>query len=430
MIKLPNGNKIFQLSKSLWPIYRSITGDGVRQSLNIIKKICPNLKILEFKSGTKVFDWIIPDEWNVSEAYIIDPMGKKFCNIKDNNLHLVSYSSPFNKILDLNSLDKHLHSIKNRPNSIPYITSYYKKNWGFSLEHNKRKKLKKGKYKVVIKSKFKKGSLTIGEILIKGKSKKEFLISTNICHPSLANNEISGPAVTTYLAKFLNEYKNLRYSYRIIYVPETIGSLTYISKNFNKMKKNIFSGLNVVCVGDNRCFSFLPSRLDNKLIDKTARHVLKWIDSSYKEYSWSYRGSDERQYCAPGIDLPIASIMRSKYAEYPEYHNSDDKLGKFVNAQGLFGAYNAIIQTIIAIENHCYPLIKTIGEPNLSKYNLYPKTSKFRKRGKVELLLDIISQSDGKNSIIDIAEKSNFPIWELYPLILKLKEKKLLKLIY
>tara|TARA_B100000029_G_scaffold492747_1_gene554419 strand:+ start:6240 stop:7529 length:1290 start_codon:yes stop_codon:yes gene_type:complete len=429
MTKLKNGNRIFDLSKSLWPINRSITGNGVRKSLRLIKKICPNLKLIEIKSRTKVFDWTVPDEWNVEEAYIVNPKGKKICNISKNNLHLVSYSSPINKIMNLAKLQKNLYSIPKKPNSIPYITSYYKKSWGFCLSENNRRKLKKGKYKVYINSSFSKGSLTIGEIFIKGRSKKEFFISTNICHPSLANNEISGPSVTTFVSKFLNNKKNLNYSYRIIFIPETIGSLSYMKYNLKKMKSNIVAGLNIVCVGDERCFSYLPTRKGDKEIDRIIKHILKWTVTKFKEYSWEDRGSDERQYCSPGIDLPIASLMRSKYGEYPEYHTSDDKLNSVVTAKGLFGSYNAILKTIEIFEKNSFPKATKIGEPFLHKYNLYHNEKKHKyDKGNIRLILNILSESDGNNSLLQIADKSNVPIWTLYPLINKLVKKNLIKI--
>jgi len=268
------GKKIHDLAKQLWPINRSITGEGVVNTLKILKRIVPDLEIKSIKSGTKVFDWTIPDEWVIQNAWVKDPSGKKIIDFKVNNLHLVGYSTPVNQTVSLENLNKHLHSSKEQPNAIPYVTSYYNKNWGFCIKHNLRKKLKKGKYKVFIDSKFKSnGKLTYGEILIPGKSKKEIFLSTYICHPSMANNELSGPCVTIFLANWIKCLKKKKFSYRIIFVPETIGSIAYISKNLKKMKKNINAGYNICCIGDNRSYSYLSSRNSNTISDQVAKHV-------------------------------------------------------------------------------------------------------------------------------------------------------------
>ena len=295
-------NKIFNFAKKIIPYPRSITGSGVRRTLVDIKRIVPELKIRKISSGSKVFDWSIPLEWKVNDAYIVAPDGKKICEFKKNNLHLMGYSVAVNKILSRKQLEKRLFSLPKQPNAIPYITSYYKNNWGFCISENDKKKLKDGRYKVVIDTKHFKGKLNYGEILIKGKSKKEVFLSTYICHPSLANNEISGPSVLTYLAKWINSKKNKRYSYRIIFIPETIGSIAYLSINLKKLKKNMRYGFNLSCVGDDRNFSYLASRDGNTLTDKLIKFVLKKNKIIYKKFDWLHRGSDERQYCAPGVD--------------------------------------------------------------------------------------------------------------------------------
>ena len=329
------GKAIHELAKELWPIGRSITGQGVRHTLDIIAQTLPELKVFQVASGTDVFDWVIPKEWQVNEAYIIGPDGQKFCNYKENNLHLVGYSTPINKIVSLSELQNHLYSRPDLPNAVPYVTSYYEKRWGFCISHNERLKLVDGDYKVVIETRLFEGFLNYGEVLIKGKSEKEIFLSSYICHPSMANNELSGPTVLTYLTKWLLSQNNLQYSYRIIFVPETIGAIAYLSKNLKKMKKLIIAGFNLSCLGDTRAYSYVPSRMGGSLSDKIAKHVLKWIDENYFEYTWSDRGSDERQYCSPGVDLPIATICRSKYGAYPEYHTSLDDLETLVTPEGL-----------------------------------------------------------------------------------------------
>ena len=421
------GKDIHTLAKVLWPINRSITGDGVRKTLKILKKICPRIVINEVKSGKKVFDWIIPDEWNITEAWIKEKSGKKIVDFSKNNLHIVGYSTPIDKNLSLNELKKHLYSLQDQPKAIPYVTSYYKKSWGFCMSDNLKKKLKNETYKVYIDSKFTKGHLTYGEVILPGETKKEIFISTNICHPSLANNELSGPVVTTYLAKWLQSLKKRKFTYRIVFVPETIGSITYLSKNYKKMKKNVYAGFNICCVGDNRGYSYLPSRKSDTISDKIAKHVLRWTDKNYKTYNWSDRGSDERQYCSPGIDLPIASIMRTKYGEYPEYHTSLDDLKKVVTPEGLEGGYSVLRKSFEALENNCFPKTNMLCEPQLSKRGLYPTISIKNSTKNLKIMMDLISHSDGNCSLLDIAIKINVPIWSLYPLLKILKEKKILK---
>ena len=238
------GNNIHQFAQELWPINRSLTGEGVRETLKRISKHVSSLKIKSVPSGTKVFDWTVPKEWSVKQAYIITPDGEKICNFEENNLHLVGYSTPFNSIINFDNLKKHLYTLPSQPSAIPYITSYYKERWGFCLTQNQFENLKKGDYKVVVDTNLFDGELNYGEVFIEGKSKKEIFLSTYICHPSMANNELSGPTVLTYLTKWLQEFQNLEYSYRIIFIPETIGSITYLSLNFKDMKAKTFAGFN------------------------------------------------------------------------------------------------------------------------------------------------------------------------------------------
>ena len=283
---------------------------------------------------------------------------------------------------------------------------------------------------MVIKSTLKKGFLHYGEILIKGRTNKEVFLSTYICHPSLANNEISGPCVTIFLSKWLKELKNKKYSYRIVFVPETIGSIAYLNKNIKKMKKNIFAGFAITCVGDDRCYSYLPSRNKKSLSDKIAKHVLKNIDKNFKQYNWEDRGSDERQYCAPGVDLPVATIMRSRPGSYPEYHTSLDNLVDVVTPKGLAGGFNVLQKIIEAANQNFYPLTKTICEPFLAKRNLYP-TVKDKSGSAIDnlsrLIIDTLTWCDGSHDLIDIAEEIRIPVWKLYPIIKILREQKLIK---
>ena len=412
------GNEIHKFAKELWPINRSITGQGVRDTLNKILKHLPKLKIKSVKSGKKVFDWTVPNEWLVKEAYIVTPDNKKICDFSKNNLHLVGYSVPFEGRMSLEKLKKHLYTLPNQPKAIPYVTSYYKKRWGFCLSHKLLNTLKRGTYKVVIKSNQFKGELNYGELFIKGKTDREIFLSTYICHPSMANNELSGPTVLTYLSKWLSEVTNTKYSFRIIFIPETIGSITYLSMNYKSMKKKIFAGFNVSCVGDDRAYSYLPSRNGNTISDIIAKHVLKWTSKNFIEYTWLERGSDERQYCAPGIDLPIASIFRTKYGKYPEYHTSLDNLEKVVTPKGLEGGYWAIRRAIEAIEKNKYYKTTILCEPQMGKRGLYPTLSIKRKNENyLSLMMNLISLCDGQLSLLEIAENLNLPIWELYGVV-------------
>jgi aminopeptidase-like protein len=295
------------------------------------------------------------------------------------------------------------------------------------MSHRNYQKIKRGIYKVNINTKFFDGELNYGELIIPGKIKKEVFLSTYVCHPSMANNELSGPSVLTFLAKWIKSFKNKKYTYRIIFIPETIGSLTYLSKNLKKMKKNIVAGYNVTCIGDDRSYSYLPSRNGKTISDEVAKHVLKWIDPNFISYSWLDRGSDERQYCAPGIDLPIASIMRSKYGEYPEYHTSLDKFNSVVTPKGLEGGYTAIQKSLEAIEKNKKFIVNVLGEPQMSKRGLYPTLSRKDINYEVSLMMDFISFCDGKNTLMDIAENLKIPIWNLYKLVDKLQKKNLIR---
>lgn len=421
------GNDIHTLAQRLWKINRSITGEGVRETLSILKDIIPSLKIHSVPTGTPVFDWTVPNEWKVTDAYIVTPDGEKICKFADNNLHLLGYSIPFKGRMSLSELKNHLYTLPEQPDAIPYITSYYKERWGFCLTHEQYESLVEGEYEVYIESELFQGELNYGELLIKGQSEKEIFLSTYICHPSMANNELSGPTVVTFLAKWLSEQSNLRYSYRIIFIPETIGSITYLNFNYKQMKERVAAGFNVTCVGDDRAYSYVPSRDGNTISDQIALHVLKWTDAEFVKYSWFDRGSDERQYCAPGIDLPIASIIRTKYGKYPEYHTSLDDLETVVTPSGLDGGYWAIRRAIDALEHNKNYIVSVLGEPQMGKRGLYPNLSTKKRDEEVRLMMDFISLCDGKTSLLNIADKLNVPIWDLYDLCDKLEKHNLLE---
>jgi aminopeptidase-like protein len=421
-LPLDIGRQAHQLAKQLWPINRSITGDGVRETLKILCGHLPNLKILEVPSGQKVFDWKIPKEWSVREAWIEGPDGRRFCDFNTNNLHLVGYSGGIDATVTKNELDKHLFSLPEKPKAIPYITSYYEEFWGFCITDDERQTLQDGNYKVYIDAELFEGSLTYGELIIGGKSDKEVFLSTYVCHPSMANNELSGPCVVTFLAKWLINLQSLKYTYRIVFVPETIGSIAYLSKNLDAMRANVVAGFNVTCIGDERAYSYIPSRNGETISDKVAKHVLRFIDPDFVQYSWADRGSDERQYCAPHVDLPIASILRSKFLSYDEYHTSLDDLETVVTEKGLAGGFEAIRCALEVIENNVYPNVTVLCEPQLGRRGLYPNISDQRSYKNTNLMMNLVSHSDGQMSLLEIADKCDVSFWEIHELANKLAD--------
>ncbi|MGO9952137.1 MAG: DUF4910 domain-containing protein [Dissulfurispiraceae bacterium] len=411
------GHAMHQLMTELFPICRSITGNGVRETLNIINKHIP-LTIFEVPSGTRVLDWTVPREWNIRDAYILDRHGNKIVDFKKHNLHVVSYSVPVDKYIDLEELQEHLYSLEDLPDAIPFVASRYEERWGFCLTHNQRVRLQEGTYRVFIDSDLKEGFLTYGELIIPGLSTKEVFLSTYICHPSMANNELSGPVVTTMLAKWLASELR-RFTYRIIFIPETIGSITYLSKNLDHMKQNIVAGFNFTCVGDERAYSFLPSRNGATIADKAALNILQSKHPDFIRYSYLDRGSDERQYCSPGVDLPVVSIMRSKYREFPEYHTSLDNLD-FVTPAGLQGSFAVHKDCFELLENNRVYRVTCLGEPQLGRRGLYPTISTNESYRQVNDMMNLLAYADGKLDLIDISTIIQVPVWRLYPIIDKL----------
>lgn len=420
------GEEMHELCQELFPICRSITGDGFRQSLAILQEHAPGMKTIEVPTGTRCFDWEVPKEWNIKDAYIVTPSGKKICDFKKSNLHVVGYSTPINKVIDYDELQNHLYSLPEQPEAIPYVTSYYKERWGFCITHEEREQLTPGEYQVFIDSELKNGSLTYGELIIPGRSEKEIFISSYLCHPSMANNELSGPVVATFIAKWISELENRKYTYRIIIIPETIGSITYLSRNHESLINNVVAGFNVTCIGDDRAYSYLPSRQGNTFSDKAALHVLKHMQPKYVSYSFLDRGSDERQYCSPGIDLPVCSIMRTKYGCYPEYHTSLDDLN-LVTPTGLFGGYEVLTRAIECLEIDELLSSTVPCEPQLGKRGLYPTISTKSSGSQVRNMMNYLAYCDGSLSSLEIAEKINSPLWELKKTILKLKKEGVLK---
>ena len=418
--------EMYELCERLFPICRNITGDGVRKTLQMLVEVYGNeINIHEVPTGTKVFDWTVPKEWNIKEAYIENSKGQRVIDFKNNNLHVVGYSLPVDKFVDLQELKSVVYTQPDQPDAIPYVTSYYKECYGFCMSQNQLDKLPEDTYHIVIDSELKEGSLTYGEIIIPGDTEEEVFLSTYICHPSMANNELSGPVVATFLAKWLNLLVKRRYTYRIIFIPETIGAITYLSKNLQYLKEHVIAGFNLSCVGDNRTFSYVESRYGDTLADKAAKNVLSFYYPDYKTYSFLKRGSDERQYNAPGVDLPVCAICRSKYGEYPEYHTSKDNL-ELISPEGLLGAYEVYQQCILSLENNYSYKINVLCEPQLGKRGLYPTTSQKGTYDAVKVMIDFIAYADGSNDLIDISNIIGVPVNELLTVIEKLEKVDLL----
>jgi len=398
------GQKIHALASALWPINRSITGDGVRETLKAISKYIPDLAIESLSSGTPVFDWTVPEEWKVKDAYIKTPSGDKICSFSVNNLHLVGYSKPFNGSLQKADLLKHLYTLQGQPTAIPYVTSYYRRDWGFSIAYEDYCLLEDGIYEVHIGSSFSDGMLNYGEVYYAGRSRKEILLSSYICHPSMANNELSGPCVLTFLANYIQNMPNRYYSYRIVFIPETIGSISYISRNLSKLKDNVIAGFNLSCIGDERAYSCVHTRYSNTFSDRIVGKVAANLGVKVKDYDWLSRGSDERQYNAPNVDLPIVTICRSKFGEYPEYHTSLDNLKDVVTPAGLAGGYDFCTSLIDYVEKSRFPVTNVLCEPQMGKRNLYSSISFVGSSSNWQYLLDVLSYCDGTNDLDDITK--------------------------
>ncbi|MBR6158798.1 MAG: DUF4910 domain-containing protein, partial [Lachnospiraceae bacterium] len=423
---LEDGKEMFALAAELFPICRSITGDGVRKTFEILRRYMPDMKLFEVASGTKVFDWTIPDEWNIRDAYIEDEAGNRIVDMKVNNLHVMGYSVPVDEWMELSELKEHIFTLKDQPDWIPYCTSYYKERWGFCMSEKQLQALPEGRYHAYIDSTLAPGSLTYGELLIPGESREEIFFSSYICHPSMANNECSGPVVMTKLAQYISGMKNRRYSYRLVLVPETIGAITYISRNLEVMKKNIIAGFNVTCVGDDRAYSIVHSRYANTLADRVLMNVLSGQDPDFCEYSYLERGSDERQYQAPGVDIPLVCFCRTKYHIFPEYHTSADNLD-IISPDGLAGSLDVLIKCIEALENDHKYRIKCLCEPQLGRRGLMPTMSNKESYKDTLILKDISAYADGTNDIFELSDHIGHPVADMLPTIKKMVDAGLLE---
>lgn len=403
------GQEIYKLAERLFPINRSITGDGVRETLRIFREHLPDLKIYEVPTGTKVFDWEIPKEWQVRDAYIADETGRRVVCFKKCNLHLVGYSAPVDRVVDLNELKEYVYTQPDQPDLIPYVTSYYQERYGFCMSQNQLDSLQPGNYRMVVDSELKQGSLTYAELIIPGQTTEEVFFSSYVCHPSMANNELSGPCTLVALAKWLGSMPERRYTYRLVFIPETIGSIAYLSRNLEVMKKKLLAGFNVTCVGTAGEYSYIASRYGNNLADRVLTNVLSFHAPDYRSYSYLDRGSDERQYCAPGVDLPLCVFCRAKFAEYPEYHTSADNLA-LISPEGLQGSLEVLRKCVVVIENNRKHKINCLCEPQLGKRGLYPNLSQKGSYDGIAAMMNFIAYADGTNDLIDISNRIKVPV--------------------
>ncbi|MCR5746603.1 MAG: DUF4910 domain-containing protein [Lachnospiraceae bacterium] len=420
---MTDGQKMYDLCSEIYPLNRSITGNGVRETFRILQSHIPDIKIEmhEVPSGTKVLDWTIPDEWNCEEAYLEGPDGERVVDMKDHNLHLMGYSLPTDITLPLEEMKEHLYYLKDQPHVYPYVTSYYSPRWGFSLSYDQFCSLKPGNYHAVIKSTLEPGSLTYGEMYFPGESEEEIFFSSYTCHPSMADNECSGPSLIVALARYIADMPKRRYSYRLVLAPETIGAITYISRNLEHLKSHVIAAFNLTCVGDDRTYSIVHSRYSDTYADRILTNVLKSSGVSFEEYPYIKRGSDERQYQAPGVDVPMVCFCRSKYHIYPEYHTSADNMD-FISPEGLQHSFDMMKKCISLIEYNRKYRTTTLGEPQLGKRGLVPTMSTKETYQQTLALKDLIAYADGKNDLIGISEIIEQPTDMLIPLIDKLLE--------
>ena len=405
------GGYMHAMAAALYPVCRSITGDGVRATLQYLAREIP-LDVHEVASGTQVFDWTVPDEWNIREAWIKDPHGREVVNFANHNLHVVGYSMPAREKMPLGELKKRLYSLPDQPDLIPYRTSYYKQTWGFCLPHRDLERLEEGEYEVCIDSSLAPGSLTYGEYYLAGASTEEVLVSCHICHPSLANDNLAGIAVAVALAQLLARSPR-RLSYRFLFIPGTIGSITWLSLHQSVIPR-IKHGLVLTCAGDAGPVTYKKSRRGDTLIDRAMQHVLRTSGAEHRVEEFHPYGYDERQYCSPGINLPVGCLMRSPHGTFPEYHTSADNLD-FIHPRCLADTLMKASDAFAILEHNArYVNLKPMCEPKLGNYGLYEGGGGQRTRDFDELaLLWVLNLSDGGSDLLVIAERSGMAFDEI-----------------
>ena len=419
------GRIMYELAGRLFPICRSITGNGFRQSLEMIREIVPEIQVFEVPSGTSVFDWTVPKEWNIQGGWIKDMQGNTIIDFKDCNLHVMGYSISVHQTISRDELLNHVYTQPEQPEWIPYVTSYYKERWGFCMSERQKQALTDTEYEVCIDSTLEDGYLTYGELILPGETDDEIFFSTYLCHPSMANNELSGPCVQTELIKYLKSQSHRRYTYRFVFIPETIGSITCLSRNLEVLQQHVKAGFVLSCVGDNRTYSMVSTKYEDTLADRVLNNVLKFHYPDYIRYSFMKRASDERQYGSAGVDLPVCAFCRSKYHEYPEYHTSADNMD-LISPEGLSGAYEVMVKVINALENNNFYQMQCKCEPQLGKRGLYPTVSQKGTKGDARYMQDFIAYADGRNDLIGISNILDIPVDKLIPIKDQLMEHHLL----
>ena len=419
------GRNMYELAGKLFPICRSITGNGFRQSLEMIREIVPEIQVFEVPSGTAVYDWTVPKEWNIRGGWIKNMQGETIIDFNDCNLHVMGYSIPVHQTISREELSEHVYTQPEQPEWIPYVTSYYKERWGFCMSERQKQALTDAEYEVYIDSTLEDGFLTYGELVLPGETDDEIFFSTYLCHPSMANNELSGPCVQTELIKYLKSLSHRRYTYRFVFIPETIGSITYLSRNLEALQQHVKAGFVLSCVGDNRTYSMVSTKYEDTLADRVLNNVLKFHYPDYIRYSFMKRASDERQYGSAGVDLPVCAFCRSKYHEYPEYHTSADNMD-LISPEGLSGAYEVMVKVINALENNYFYQMQCKCEPQLGKRGLYPTVSQKGTKGDARYMQDFIAYADGRNDLIGISNILDIPVDKLIPIKDQLMEHHLL----
>ena len=411
------GAEAIELIERMFPLCRSLTGDGVRATLDLIEEEIP-LSRTEVASGTRVFDWIVPDEWNLREAYLATADGTRVVDARDSNLHVVSYSEPVRATLPLEHLRERLHSLPEQPGVIPYRTSYYDRTWGFCLSHDQLESLRPGEYEVVIDSSLEPGHLTYAESLIEGEGEGEVLISTYVCHPSLANDNLSGIAVATMLAKRLRG-RRLRHSYRFLFAPGTIGPLAWLDRNLESLDR-IEHGLALSCIGDAGGLTYKRSRRGDAQVDLAVETVLRDSGDPHRVLPWEPWGGDERQFCAPGFDLPVGTLMRTPHGEFDGYHTSADELAR-LDPEALGGAVETCLALVEVLEsNRRCTNLSPYGEPQLGRRGLYRSAGGAVATPDDErALLWVLNQSDGERSLLEISRSSGLT----YPVVQRAAER-------
>ena len=426
------------LFDALYPLCRSIMGEGLRKSFDILREYIP-LEMLHFKTGEQVLNWTVPREWVIRDAWIKDEYGNKILDFKDSNLHVINYTTKIHEMVNLQTLKEHTYTLPELPEAIPYVTSYYKERWGFCMQYERYKNLQEGTYEVFIDSELKEGTLEVGHTILKGNIDKEILLSAYLCHPSMANNELSGPIVLAMLYNRIKKWESRNLTYRFVVNPETIGSIAYLSRYGQELKDKMYSGLVLTCMGGDTSLRYKMSRKENTPINEVIDYLINTNSVNIRKEGFTpLYGSDERQYCSPGFNLPVGQMARLSYGSYPEYHTSLDNK-ELMGIENLLKSVDELEKILLILDNNGYYINKkTYGEVKLSDYDLYPTLNCNDSRGAstdenlesrqfLNSILMLLSYSDGYNNLIDIATRLGYNIEKIIPIVALLKQKGLLE---